>query len=180
MRQMIGPAAISIKTRRAEFGFCSGVVRCCAITMKIGVVAAFLLVFGAEIPGRAQSGTNGGTPVSATPSGMGGMHSGIGRSGLGSLSSDDDIDPVMAERRMRALNAERQKEMVSDANKLLKLAKELNNEVAMANTGAFTPDQLRKIAEIEKLAKNVRERMTSGPGETPSLLPPPTVVYPVH
>ena len=173
-------AAISTKTRVADVRFRRGVVRCRAITMRIGLVAALLLEFGAVIPGRAQSGTNGGTPVPAAPSGMGGMHSGIGRSGLGSLSSDDDVDPVMAERRMRALNAERQKEMVADANKLLKLAKELNNEVAMANTGAFTPDQLRKIAEIEKLAKNVRERMTSGPGETPGLAPTPTVVYPVY
>ncbi len=63
---------------------------------------------------------------------------------------------------MPALNVERQKQMVSDANKLLKLARELNDEVATANTGTFTPDQLHKIAEIEKLARSVRERMADG------------------
>ena len=63
---------------------------------------------------------------------------------------------------MRALNVERQKQMVADTNKLLKLAKELNDEVAAANTGSFTPDQLRKIGEIEKLAHSVRERMAAG------------------
>jgi hypothetical protein len=177
---MISAVAISTKTRQADDRIRCGLVRCRASAMRIGLVAAILLAFGAVIPADAQSGTNGGATVSGSPTGMGGSHSGIDRSGLSSLSNDDDMDPVMAERRMRALNAERQKEMVADANKLLKLAKELNSEVASTNSGAFTPDQLRKIAEIEKLAKNVRERMTSGTGETPSLLPPPTVVYPVH
>ena len=51
------------------------------------------------------------------------------RADLSSLDGDD-YDPVMMERRMRALNIERQKQMVADANKLLKLARELNDEVA--------------------------------------------------
>ena len=93
---------------------------------------------------------------------------------------DDELDPVMAERRYRALNAERQKLMVADTNKLLKLAKELNDEVAGSNNGAFTGDQLRKIAEIEKLARNVKERMSTGVGESPSLVNSPTLLYPVH
>jgi hypothetical protein len=99
---------------------------------------------------------------------------------MGSLSPDDDFDPSMAERRMRALNTERQKQMVSDAAKLLKLAQELNSEVASANSAAFTPDQLRKIAEIEKLAHSVRERMTSAVGESQTLMPPPNLTYPIH
>jgi hypothetical protein len=98
---------------------------------------------------------------------------------MGPLSGDD-YDPVMMERRIRALNMERQKEMVSDANKLLKLARELNEEVALQKSGALTPDQLHKIAEIEKLARNVKERMTSGVGEPQSVIPAPAVVYPMH
>ncbi len=66
----------------------------------------------------------------------------------------------MAERRIRALNIQRQKQMVADTDKLLKLAKELNEEVAKANTGTLTQDELHKIADIEKLARNVRQRMT--------------------
>jgi hypothetical protein len=38
-----------------------------------------------------------------------------------------DFDPTMMERRIRALNNERQKDMVSDTDKLLKLAQELND-----------------------------------------------------
>lgn len=75
-------------------------------------------------------------------------------------------DPIAAERRQRALDIERQKQMVADAGKLLKLAKELNDEIAAANTGTLTPGQLRKIAEIEKLARSVKDRMTLGTGSS--------------
>lgn len=101
------------------------------------------------------------------------------RSDMGPLAMDD-YDPMITERRLRALNMERQKEMVSDANKLLKLARELNAEVAGQKTEMLTPDQLHKIAEIEKLARNVKERMASAVGEPQSVIPPATIVYPVH
>jgi hypothetical protein len=96
------------------------------------------------------------------------------------MSNDDDIDPLLMERRIRALNTERQKLMVADTNKLFRLAKELNQEIATENTGAWTPDQLRKIAEIEKLAHNVRERMATGVSEAPSLLSSPSIIFPNH
>jgi hypothetical protein len=70
------------------------------------------------------------------------------------------LDPVMAERRMKMLNNERHKAILSDSDKLLKLATELNDEIARSNSGALTPEQLRKVAEIEKLARNVRDKMT--------------------
>lgn len=90
-------------------------------------------------------------------------------------SNEGDFDTVMAEKRVRALNIERQKRMVADANKLLILAKELNDEVASTNPQSFTVDQLRKIGEIEKLARSVRERMTAGAlVEVPSVGPPAT------
>jgi hypothetical protein len=151
------------------------------LAVLIGAGLALAIVFGLGSSARAQSPTppgqnNGGSGMDG--SGRGG---GFGRPNMGSFTQDDgNYDPMMAERRLRALNIERQKQMVSDAAKLLKLAQELNTEVAAANSGAFTPDQLRKIGEIEKLARNVRERMTTAVGETPSVLPPPNLMYPVH
>jgi hypothetical protein len=62
---------------------------------------------------------------------------------------------------LRALNAERQKSLVSDTNKLLRLVNELSAEIARANPGSLTPDQLRRVAEIEKLAHNVKEKMST-------------------
>jgi hypothetical protein len=130
--------------------------------------------------GRSQStgNGNGGTGGTGTGSSMG--RGGFGRPSMGPADNDDPFDSAMTERRLRALNSERQKQMVADTNKLLKLAKELNEEVASANEESFTPEQLRKIAEIEKLARNVRERMTTAVGQTPSLATPTTLGYPVH
>jgi hypothetical protein len=92
----------------------------------------------------------------------------------------DDSDPILAERRLLALNIERQKEMVADANKLLKLARDLNEEIAAKNPGTLTAKQLRKVAEIEKLARSVKERMIPGMGQPASFLPPPMIPYPTH
>ena len=79
------------------------------------------------------------------------------------------------ERLLRALNADRQKSMVSDANRLLRLAKELNAEIARTNPDSLSLDQLRKMAEIEKLARNVKEKMSTSvrgmPGYVPSMQP---------
>jgi hypothetical protein len=69
--------------------------------------------------------------------------------------------------------------MVSDTDKLLKLAKELNEEVAAQNTGTLTSAEMRKIADIEKLARNVRQMMTDGAGEPQSTIPPP-IIYLNH
>jgi len=77
----------------------------------------------------------------------------------GPFTSSDEMDSVEAERRLNALNAERQKSLTADAERLLKLASELNQEIAQSNTGSLTPAQLRVVAEIEKLAHNVRDKM---------------------
>ena len=76
------------------------------------------------------------------------------------------------ERLLRALNADRQKSMVADANKLLRLAKELNAEISRTKPDSLTLDQLRKMAEIEKLARNVKEKMSTSVRATPGFLPP--------
>lgn len=64
-------------------------------------------------------------------------------------------------RRIRQLNIERQKELVSDTDDLLKLTAKLNAEVAKSQSSSLTPDQVRMLAKIEKLAKSVREKMSN-------------------
>ena len=91
---------------------------------------------------------------------------------------DSDYDPIMAARHRAALNAERQKEMISDTNKLLKLAKELNFEVAESGTDTLTPDDLHRLAEIEKLARSVKEKMAIA-GQTPPIEATP-LSFPSH
>jgi len=78
-------------------------------------------------------------------------------------------------RRIKLLNAERQKALVSDTEKLLKLAKELNDEVAENSSGTMSSGQLHKVEEIGKLARNVKEKMSFSVGGFPSLNTPLTI-----
>jgi hypothetical protein len=75
---------------------------------------------------------------------------------------------ILAMRQLSALNAERQKALISDTEKLLKLAQELKNEIGSGKSDSYTPEQLRKLASIEKLAHSVKQKMslTLGPGPT--------------
>jgi hypothetical protein len=81
------------------------------------------------------------------------------------------------EERMRALNRERQKSLVSDTNKLLKLAAELDMEVKNANGESLTSSEMRKLAIIEKLAHNVKDKMTYTIS-SPSVIQPPQPTWP--
>ena len=86
-------------------------------------------------------------------------------------------DSAEVEKRLRALNAERQKSMVADTNKLLRLAHELQGEIDSTNPDALTPTQLRKVADIEKLAHSIKEKMSTSVRGTPEVrIPFPVVV----
>jgi hypothetical protein len=75
------------------------------------------------------------------------------------MSSEMGGDQVYREKRLQQLNAAQHKSMVADTDKLLKLVTELNTEIENTNPNSLTPQQLRKIAEIEKLAHNVKDKM---------------------
>jgi hypothetical protein len=86
-------------------------------------------------------------------------------------------DSAEVEKRLRALNAERQKSMVADTNKLLKLAQELQDEIGHTSPDALTPTQLRKVADIEKLAHSIKEKMSTSVRGAPEVrMPFPAVV----
>jgi hypothetical protein len=146
------------------------------LCVRLGL--AMLLAVGFGLAGRSQ--TNNGSGSGSTNNSQGSMRQSVRAPYDMTASPFDDTDSVMLEKHLTALNTERQKEMVSDTNKLLKLARELNEEVATSKATEFTPDQLRKIAEIEKLAKSVRERMTSavGPQQPTPYLQGPGVMNP--
>lgn len=113
-----------------------------------GVAAATLT---AGLLCRAQYGQGGG-PVLVQP-GQTGPHQ------QGNFNVGPETDPVFAEKRLQALNADRQKSMVSDAEKLLRLARQLDAEVASNRGDELTPQEAREVAEIEKLARNVKTKM---------------------
>lgn len=78
------------------------------------------------------------------------------------------MDPVFSARRLRALNEARQKVVVSDTEKLLRLAQEVSAEAQVAGAGP-TAVQSAKIAEIEKLARRVKQKMIESEADSPML-----------
>lgn len=88
-------------------------------------------------------------------------------------------NPEMEAKRLNALNAERQKSLVSDTNKLVKLTAELNAQINGTHPGSLTGAQLRMVAEIEKLAHTIREKMCTSVKGVPQLgLPAPAFIPP--
>ena len=90
------------------------------------------------------------------------------------MDPTDNKDMTQEMRRMHLLNVARQKSMVSDAEKLLALARELNAGVGAAGNVLSAGQRMRMAADIEKLAHNIREKMSYVPGAplpAPSLHP---------
>jgi hypothetical protein len=84
-------------------------------------------------------------------------------------------DPVLEQKRLRAINVDRQKSLTADSEKLLKLARALNEEVEKTHPESLTPSQLRTVAEIEKLAHSVKEKMSYSFMGGPVLREPPRI-----
>lgn len=79
----------------------------------------------------------------------------------------------MQAKQIKALNLMRHKQMVDDSAKLLLLAKQLNEE-----SGSLSPsERVHKAAEIEKLAKSVKDKMSYAVGNE-TRVPVFTVVSP--
>ncbi|MGA3081466.1 MAG: hypothetical protein ABSD44_08805 [Terracidiphilus sp.] len=139
--------------------------------MRLALGLALLLVFG--LPGRAQQHPD----PSMSPPFQQLAHQDEERS----LAQMPDSDIIEKERQLRALNDQRQKSMVSDAAKLLKLAHELDDEISRTNPESLTEDELHKVAKIEKLARSVKEKMSTsviGPAVNPQYPSPENRLIP--
>jgi hypothetical protein len=123
--------------------------------------AALCVGLLAGLPAHAQSigQIHSGFPQGAGPSAGGGVND---------IPDDSSIDH---EKLLRALNADRQKSLVADTNKLMRLVKELNDDIARSRPEQLNDEQLRKLAEIEKLAHSVKEKMSMSVRGTPSFIP---------
>lgn len=70
-----------------------------------------------------------------------------------------DIPPEMQREQVRRLNKERQESLKKDTDKLYQLATELKQSVDKSNENVLSIDVIKKAEEIEKLAKQVKEKM---------------------
>jgi hypothetical protein len=67
--------------------------------------------------------------------------------------------PAYNEKRLQMMNAAQHQSMVADTERLVKLVADLNAQINSSNQNSLTPEQLRMVAEIEKLAHNVKDKM---------------------
>lgn len=80
----------------------------------------------------------------------------------GFSSSPVAVDPARERLLFQAAqhqNAERQKALQQDTDKLLELATELKQHVDRTNANILSMDVVKKAQEIEKLAKSVKDKM---------------------
>jgi hypothetical protein len=96
----------------------------------------------------------------------------INRQPAGLSDAPPEGDPTLVEKRLRALNADRHKSLVSDTEKLVKLARQLDAEIASNPTEELTPGELHELAAIEKLAHSVKTKMAQSFGGGPEFKPP--------
>ena len=71
------------------------------------------------------------------------------------------VDQMQSQKRIREAREAQHKSVVSDAAKLLKLVTDLDAEIGSTKPVSLTPDQLHKVAEVEKRARNLRRLMTT-------------------
>jgi len=124
------------------------------------------LVLAAALFGWAQyspTASGGGGQLGSRPQGSG-------------LNGSLETDPVFMAKRQQALNADRQKSMVSDTNKLVQLARQLDAEIASNPTDRMTSEELHKVAEIEKLARSVKAKMAQSFGGGPQFQQTPSPI----
>ena len=67
--------------------------------------------------------------------------------------------PTFEDMQYRRYVESRLKSMVEDANKLFRLAKDLNKDADALHNGSSTQEDLRMVSEIAKLAHNVKWKM---------------------
>jgi nitric oxide reductase activation protein len=80
---------------------------------------------------------------------------------LPSLLDDTNSDGMgsIEEQQARLRNNDRQRQLVDDTAKLLGLANELKVDVDKSSKDTLSLDVIRKADEIEKLAREVKEKM---------------------
>ena len=81
------------------------------------------------------------------------------RPGQPTLGPTTEVPSKIAIEQARSRNTERQKRLEDDTAKLLSLATELKEQVDKTNKDIMSVDVIKKAEEIEKLAKDVKDRM---------------------
>ncbi len=121
-------------------------------TLGVVIVGAILL---AGIPGSVSGGQLQST------GGQSNRVPGVQQPKTGVLDPDepDPMAPHRDQKQAELRNADRQKRLVADTDKLLALATDLKEQVEKSTKDTLSVDVIKKADEIEKLARSVKERM---------------------
>jgi hypothetical protein len=119
-----------------------------------GTAALFLLLAASLViwrgPILSAQMSMGQLPPPGTPPDGSSLHPG---------QPPDPMQQAILEKMVLQRNAARQQQLVKDTDKLLALATELKTDVDKTNKNVLSIDVIKKAEEIEKLAKNVKDRM---------------------
>jgi len=91
----------------------------------------------------------------------------------GAVRSTSDLEHDMEERRMKELNKLRQKEIREASEKLVQLAGEVQEFAASTSEKDSWLEQAKKMDEVEKLARRIKDKMREGTPTKP-ISPPPS------
>ncbi|HUY82272.1 MAG TPA: hypothetical protein VMU92_11165 [Acidobacteriaceae bacterium] len=78
------------------------------------------------------------------------------------VPDNDVLSRRMNEKMAIARNNERQKAIISQSAQLLALAKKLNADASRSNANQLSVTVVKEAAEIEKLAKSIKDKMRRG------------------
>ena len=103
-------------------------------------------VFAVSGNAQGQTGRHPGPPVATDP-------------GLAAPVSGDENQARVARDMAKKANLERQAQLKTDTDRLLKLSQELKDYVDKSNENVLSLNVLKKAEEIEKLARSVKDKM---------------------
>lgn len=130
------------------------------VTMGLGTfLSAFAL---------AQAPTQGPDPTYTSPN--------AGSMSRQSMSDGADIDSVVAARRQQVQKAEIRQSIAADSTRLVQLAQELSDQIRQEHPETLTQVELKKYAEIGKLAHRLKSEMKTYGTAAPQIQPLPGLV----
>ena len=150
-----------------------GVRRANALLLFVGPALVLLLVFA-----LTPSLNHAQQPPwpSQNPSGVQTRHLGVDPLDPDRLDPENHQIQAMKVKLYKALNAKRQQAMVDETDKLVNLSAQLRSEIDGSHPRALTSEQLHKVAEIEKLARNIRDKMSVAVGPVPRSMQPSSIM----
>ncbi|WP_263385371.1 hypothetical protein [Granulicella arctica] len=116
---------------------------------KLATVMLGMVLCGVADAALAQLSTPTGIPPQSA------------RTPYGAKSREDEnpMAPNAMEQIEKGRQTERQKKLIADTDRLLALANELKMDMDKTTKDAMSIQVIKKAEEIEKLARNVKERM---------------------